>query len=66
MQDWHTYVWSILLISLRVRAYMLEHRAAMHEQRVQQEAEELRRLKQARERVLARLWKIADHTEAMP
>jgi hypothetical protein len=44
----------------RVRAYMLEHRAAMHEQIVQQEAEELRRRNQSRERVLARLWEIAD------
>jgi hypothetical protein len=44
----------------RVRAYMLEHRAAMREQRLQQETEELRRLKQSRERVLARLWEIAD------
>jgi hypothetical protein len=44
----------------RVRTYMLEHRAAMNERRMQQETEELRRLKQSRERVLARLWKIAD------
>ena len=43
----------------RVRAYMLKHRATMHEQRVQQETEELRRLNQSRERVLARLWQIA-------
>jgi hypothetical protein len=44
----------------RVQAYMLEHRAAMHEQRVQQETEGLRRLNLSRERVLARLWEIAD------
>ena len=44
----------------RVRAYMLEHRAAMHEQLVQQETEALRRLNLGRERVLARLWEIAD------
>jgi hypothetical protein len=44
----------------RVREYMIEHRAAMHEQRVQQETEELRRRNQSRERVLARLWNIAD------
>jgi hypothetical protein len=44
----------------RVREYMVEHRAAMHEQRVQQETEELRRRSQARDRVLARLWEIAD------
>jgi hypothetical protein len=44
----------------RVRAYMLEHRAAMHEQLVQQEAEGLRRMNLGRERVLARLWEIAN------
>jgi len=44
----------------RVREYMVEHRAAMHEQRVQQETEELRRRNLSRERVLDRLWEIAD------
>jgi hypothetical protein len=44
----------------RLRDYMLEHRAAVHEQRVQQETEEQRRLNLGRERVLARLWEIAD------
>jgi hypothetical protein len=44
----------------RVRAYMLEHRAAMHDRLMQQELEEQRRLNQGRERVLARLWEIAD------
>ena len=44
----------------RVQAYMLEHRAAMHDRLVQQESEEQRRLKLGRERVLARLWEIAD------
>ena len=44
----------------RVRAYMLEHRAAMHDRLLQQESEEQRRLKLSRERVLARLWEIAD------
>jgi hypothetical protein len=44
----------------RVRAYMLEHRAALHDRLVQQEAEEQRRLNLGRERVLARLWEIAD------
>jgi hypothetical protein len=44
----------------RVRAYMLEHRAAMHERLVQQETEDMRRLNLGRERVLARLWEIAD------
>ena len=44
----------------RVRAYMLEYRATMNEQIVQQETEELRRRNQSRERVLACLWKVAD------
>jgi hypothetical protein len=44
----------------RVRAYMLEHRAAVHDRLVQQEFEEQRRLNLGRERVLARLWEIAD------
>ena len=44
----------------RVRAYMLEHRAAMHQQLVQQETERLRRLNLGREQVLARLWEIAN------
>jgi hypothetical protein len=44
----------------RVRDYMLKHRAPTHEQSVQQETEELRRMYQSRERVLARLWEIAD------
>ncbi len=44
----------------RVRACMLEHRAAMHDRLVQQESEEQRRLNLGRERVLARLWEIAD------
>jgi hypothetical protein len=38
-----------------VRTYMLEHRADIHE-----ETEELRRLNQNRERVLDRLWQIAN------
>jgi hypothetical protein len=44
----------------RVRTYMLEHRAGVHEQLVQQETEGLRRLNQGREQVLARLWEIAN------
>ena len=58
----------------RVRAYMLEHRAAMHQQLVQQETDlsrlsrhaaeravdRLRRLNLGREQVLARLWEIAN------
>ena len=43
----------------RVRAYMLEHRAAVQQQLVQQEAEGLRRLNLDREQVLNRLWEIA-------
>ena len=44
----------------RVRDYMLEHRAAVQQQLVQQEAEGLHRLNLDREQVLARLWEIAD------
>jgi hypothetical protein len=51
----------------RVRAYMLEHRAAVREQLVQQEVdlsrravEELRRQNLGREQVLTRLWEIAN------
>src|ERR1700727_3689967 len=44
----------------RVRAYMLEHRAAVQQQFVQQEADGLRRLNLDREQVLARLWEIAN------
>jgi hypothetical protein len=58
----------------RVRAYMLEHRAAVHERLVEQETdlsrlsrhaveravEGLRRLNLDREQVLARLWEIAN------
>ena len=43
----------------RVRAYMLEHRAAMQQQLMEQEAERLRRKEQRREQVLDRLWEIA-------
>src|ERR1700684_1265561 len=51
----------------RVRAYMLEHRAAVQQQLVQQEADlsrravdGLRRLNLDREQVLGRLWEIAN------
>jgi hypothetical protein len=44
----------------RVRAYLLEHRAAVRERLVQQETEGLRRLNLGREQVLARLWEIAN------
>ena len=43
----------------RVRAYMLEHRAAMQQQLLDQESERLRRLELRREQVLDRLWEIA-------
>ena len=49
----------------RVRAYMLEHRAAVQQQLVQQEAEGLRRLNLDREQVLARLWEIANLSPEM-
>jgi hypothetical protein len=45
----------------RVRAYMLEHRAAVQQEAVQQEAAEGgNRLNLDREKVLARLWEIAN------
>jgi hypothetical protein len=44
----------------RVRDYMLKHRAGIHEQSMQQETEELRRGNLSRQRVLDRLWEIAD------
>src|ERR1700722_14036576 len=43
-----------------VRAYMLQHRAAVQQQLVQQEADGLRRLNLDREQVLNRLWEIAN------
>jgi hypothetical protein len=49
----------------RVRTYMLEHRAAVQQQLVQQEAEGLRRLNLDREQVLARLWEIANLSPEM-
>ena len=49
----------------RVRAYMLEHRAAVQQQLVEQEAEGLRRLNLDREQVLARLWEIANLSTEM-
>jgi hypothetical protein len=44
----------------RVRTYMLEYRAAVQQQLVQQEAEGQRRLNLDREQVLNRLWEIAN------
>src|ERR1700753_3643766 len=49
----------------RVRAYMLEHRAAVQQQLVQQDSEGLRRLNLGREQVLARLWEIANLSPEM-
>jgi hypothetical protein len=49
----------------RVRAYMREHRAAVQQQLVQQEADGLRRLNLDREQVLNRLWEIANLSPEM-
>jgi hypothetical protein len=48
-----------------VRAYMLEHRAAVEQQLVQQEAHGLHRLNLDREQVLTRLWEIANLSPEM-
>ena len=44
----------------RVQAYLQQHRAAMDEQRAQQETESQRRQTVTREQVLNRLWEIAN------
>ena len=44
----------------RVRDYMLEHQADVRQLLVEQDTEELRRFNLSRDRVLARLWQIAD------
>ena len=44
----------------RVRAYMVEHRAAVRERLVDQEAEGLRKLNLGRDQILARLWELAN------
>ena len=49
----------------RVRAYMLEHRAAVQQQLVEQDSEEQRRLNLTREQVLARLWEVANLSHEM-
>ncbi len=49
----------------QVRAYMLEHRARTRQQLLEQEAEGLRRFTASRERVLTRLWEIADMSPEM-
>jgi hypothetical protein len=43
----------------RVRAYMIEHRAAVQQRLVDQEAEGLRKLSLGRDQILARLWELA-------
>jgi hypothetical protein len=43
----------------RVRAYMAEHRAALHEKLVAEESEGLRQLNVGRDKVLAHLWYLA-------
>jgi hypothetical protein len=43
----------------RVRAYMNEHRAAVREKLVDEEAERLRKLNLGRDRILTRLWELA-------
>jgi hypothetical protein len=49
----------------RVRAYMLQHRAAVQQKLVQQEADGLHRLNLDREKVLERLWEIANLSPEM-
>src|SRR3984957_10169472 len=49
----------------RVRAYMLEHRAQVQKQLVQQEADALHRVNLDREQVLTRLWEIANLSPEM-
>ena len=44
----------------RVRAYMIEHRAAVEEKLVDQEAEGLRSLNLGRDQILTRLWQLAN------
>jgi hypothetical protein len=44
----------------RVRDYMLEHRAAVQQQLVQQDTQELRRFNVSRDQILTRLWEIAN------
>jgi hypothetical protein len=43
----------------RVRAYMIEHRAAVREKLVDEEADRLRMLNLGRDRILTRLWELA-------
>ena len=49
----------------RVRAYMLQHRAAVSEKLITQEAEGMRTLNLGRDQILARLWHLANlHPQA--
>src|ERR1700722_3707855 len=44
----------------RIHAYMIEHRAAVHEKLVDQEADGLRQLNLGRDQILDRLWELAN------
>jgi hypothetical protein len=44
----------------RVRAYMTEHRAAVREKLLDEEVDRLRKLNLGRDRLLTRLWELAD------
>jgi hypothetical protein len=44
----------------RVRAYLLEHSTAVRQQLVEQDADQQNRLTQTRDRILARLWELAN------
>jgi hypothetical protein len=44
----------------RIRAYMVEHRAAVREKLVDQETEGLRKLNLGRDQILTRLWELAN------
>ena len=49
----------------RVRAYMLEHRAAVQQRLVEQETEQVRRVQLGRDQILGRLWEIANLSPEM-
>jgi hypothetical protein len=49
----------------RVYAYMIEHRAAVEEKLVDQEAEGLRKLNLGRDQILTRLWELANLSPEM-
>ena len=50
----------------RVRAYMIEHRAAVSERLVDQETEGLRKLNLGRDQILTRLWELATLSHEWP